>query len=216
VCELKQEKTPKTVNLLLAILLISVFTFACIVVGYTVGYKYFWQKFDKTARVDRELFAYSAKVKQNPKDLDSLNKLAWLAFQKQQYDLAVQSCNRVLALNSKNANAHYVLALTFLTQSNLVEAEKEFTFLYENYPKNTLALLGLGQTFLAEGKIDKALPILESLVKLDKALADGHLYLGEAYFGLGQNDKALSEFKQALVFSPENQKAKDWIAKLKE
>jgi tetratricopeptide (TPR) repeat protein len=109
-----------------------------------------------------------------------------------------------------------VLALTFLTRSNLVEAEKEFTFLYENYPKNTLALLGLGQTFLAEGKIDKALPILESLVKLDKALADGHLYLGEAYFGLGQNDKALSEFKLALVFSPENQKAKDWIAKLKE
>lgn len=212
---MKQNKTPKTVNIGVAILLIIFFSVACVVVGYAVGYKYFWQKFDKTARVDRELFAYSAKVKQNPKDMDSLNKLAWLAFQKQQYDLAVQSCKKVIELNSKDANAHYVLALTYLAQGNLVEAESEFVYLYENYPKNTLALVGLGQTYLLEGKTDKALPVLESLVKLDKTLADGHLYLGDAYYRIGQTDKALNEFNQVLVFNPENQKAKEWIAKLK-
>jgi tetratricopeptide (TPR) repeat protein len=205
------KKPKKTVNILIALLIIVLFTLSCVLGGYAIGYKFFWQKFNTKPLLDREIVGYTAKVKQNPKDTETLNKLAWLGYQKNQDELAVQSCQQVLSLAPNDPNAHYVLGLVNFRQNQLDTAEKEFAFLYTNYPKNTRGLLGLAQTLLKEEQPDKAIPILLKLVELDKTLADGHLYLGEAYYKRGEKTKAVDQFNEVLRFSPENSAAKDWI-----
>ncbi len=207
-------KQKKTVSLPAAIIIVIVFTIICIFSGYVVGYKYFWQKFDKTARVDREIFAYSSKVKQNPQDLDSLVKLAWLAYDKKEYELVIQSSNMVLTINPNEPNSHYVLGLTYFDQKKFDLAGKEFEVLIQNYPKNTLALLGLSKTYLALEQPEKAIAYLEQLINMDRTVVDGHLFLGKAYVKIGQKTKALEQLNEVLRFSPDNQEAKDWINSL--
>jgi tetratricopeptide (TPR) repeat protein len=206
------KKPKKTVNILIALLIIVLFTLSCVLGGYAIGYKFFWQKFNTKPSLDREIVGYTAKVKQNPKDTETLNKLAWLGYQKNQDELAIQSCQQVLSLAPNDPNAHYVLGLVYLRKNQLDAAEKEFTFLYTNYPKNIRGLLGLAQTLLKEEQPDKAIPILLKLVELDKTLAEGHLYLGEAYYKRGEKNNAVDQFNEVLRFSPENSAAKDWIA----
>jgi len=210
----KESRPKRTVSLGLTIITVILFSLVCILAGYVIGYKFFWQKFSLTSKTDQAIAAYTLKVKQNPKDLDALVKLTWLNYQKKQYDLAVQSGNLALNLDSKQPDIHYVFGSIYLEKKDYGAAEEQFSLLYKSYPKNALVLSGLAQTYLAQNKPQQAIPVLESLVRLDKALVEGHLMLGEAYFDQHKNAQAVEEFRIALTFNPDNKTAKEWLEKL--
>lgn len=207
-------KPKKAISLVVAALIVVFFTLLCALSGYVIGYKFFWPKLVSIGTSNDDLALYIARVKQSPKDLASLNKLAWLAYQEKQYALCIDTSNKILRISPKDPNAHYIAGLSYYDQKKFQQAEQDFSFLFQNYPNNTLALLGLSKVYLGENKPDKAVPLLQSLIYLDQGEADGYLYLGIAYGQEGQKTKALQQLQLCLRLSPENQLAKEWINKL--
>ena len=61
-----------------------------------------------------------------------------------------------------------------------------------HFPSLEKRLLEKGEEKLQEKNYLEAVPIFEEIIKLDSENSDGYLGLVLAYYGIGQNDKALS------------------------
>ena len=61
---------------------------------------------------------------------------------------------------------------------------------------------------------DLAIARLEQFLVLDRTSTDGHYWLGVAYEGKGEMEKATSEYHEALKFNPRHREALQALARL--
>ena len=113
---------------------------------------------------------------------------------------------------NQNVYNHYV-------KYGLEYVEEHFSSLTENFhsedPKG-LILNGIGYDFLREGKSEEALKFFRLNVKLFPEDANLWDSLGEVYFELGDNEKALEYYQKALAMDPYMESAQEMIEKIKE
>ncbi|MGD0581879.1 MAG: FG-GAP-like repeat-containing protein [Bacteroidales bacterium] len=96
------------------------------------------------------------------------------------------------------------LGLGYLEEFKLDEAEKAFLKFIKLAPKEKLGYANLGLTYLRMGKYPEAEKQLQKAIKIDAKDPDIRLILSTVYQMSDKRDKAISELKQALEFTPDH------------
>src|SRR5262249_1163309 len=119
---------------------------------------------------------------------------------------AIAEFKKTAALNPKYPRVHYCLGLSLLLKDGtlaLKEAAAEFRAELATYPDEFLAIYNLGVVCVIERQYTEAASLLEKAVSLRPQSSDGHLFLGNAYYGLNQYDKAIESFQKCLTLNPD-------------
>ena len=112
---------------------------------------------------------------------------------------------KAVSLDDGNALTHAQLCRVYLMKKQHEKAITEGKRAIELGPNLFQAYFNLGYALNFAGKPDKAIPVLETAIRLNP-LPDAFLYLqlGIAYRDLGQYDKAITASKKGLRISPDN------------
>jgi tetratricopeptide (TPR) repeat protein len=166
---------------------------------------------------DLALRHFKKALKLKPDYASARNNLGAAYFDKKDWDAAI-ACYKKVAGNILYATPHFPL-------NNLGRAyyEKKAYKLSEKYylealnmePKYVPALQGLGQTYIAMGRISEAVAALESAVKQAPEYARAYFDLGRAYQLLRKNKKARIAYNKVIALAPETPMANDAAKELK-
>lgn len=121
------------------------------------------------------------------------------------YDQAIEEFKKAIALDTRLARAHYNLGLTYLLKDGalaLKEAAEEFRIELSVYPDEFLAIYNLGLVCVVERKYEEAVKLLDKASRLRPQNPDVRLFLGNAYHGLGQFERAIESLEKAMELNP--------------
>jgi TolA-binding protein len=113
------------------------------------------------------------------------------------------------AAPDKKAEFYANLGQQQLGGGDLAGAAASFKKATELDPKNTNAVIGMGEIALRQGLFGDAIAHLRKAGKLAPRSSQVFTLLGEAYLGTGQNSTAADNFKKALQLDPDNTRARD-------
>ncbi len=103
---------------------------------------------------------------------------------------------KVLDLNPSNLSVKTKLAMTYLTETNPMQAIGMLREVLAADPDNEQALYNMGMLSIQSGQHDKAVNWLTKLVEANPEHTQGHLLLGIAYMNSGSKAKAKSQFEK--------------------
>ncbi|MGA9769030.1 MAG: tetratricopeptide repeat protein [Blastocatellia bacterium] len=132
-------------------------------------------------------------------------------------DEAIEEFKKTIALNPKHPGAHYCLGMSYLLKDGtlkLKEAAVEFRAEVALYPEEFLAVYNLGLACVVERKYEEAVTFLEKAARLRPQNSDVYLFLGNAYHGLGQFDKAVEAFNKCISLDPDLDKTSIFAAEV--
>lgn len=121
------------------------------------------------------------------------------------FDEAIIEFKKAISLNPKHPRVHYNLGLSYLLKDGalkLKEAGAEFRAELATYPDEFLAVYNLGLVFVVESKYEEAARLLEKAAQLRPQNPDVWLFLGNAYHGLRQFERAIESLKKAMTLNP--------------
>jgi tetratricopeptide (TPR) repeat protein len=104
--------------------------------------------------------------------------------------------------NPKEPNVHFGLGYLLWTQKQYPEAASEFQAELANDPDHVQALEYLADADIQMNQSDKALPLLERVVKMNRSLPLVHLDLGIVYTEGDRKQDALRELTMAAKLNP--------------
>jgi AAA+ superfamily predicted ATPase len=113
-------------------------------------------------------------------------------------DETINALREALRVSPNNAALRLHFAETLLTHGHADEAEKEFKEGLNQSPNSLPMKLGLARAFFQQGKHSHALALVEDLVKNPKAPARAFLLHAKLLTGIGEIEKAISEYKRAV------------------
>lgn len=90
------------------------------------------------------------------------------------------------------------LGLTELKLGDRGAARKHFNMALKYDPRNVSALNNLGATACLDRKYKNAVKFLKKALELDETSAAAHLNMAEAWIGMNQIDRAMTEYARAL------------------
>lgn len=137
----------------------------------------------------------------DPKSKVAWNDLGLVYMADRQDGLAINAYQKQIAINPYHANAYDNLGRVYLRQRNYDEAEKWFQKQLEIQPLHQHALTNLGIAYLETHKYQEALPPLEKAAALAPDDAEAKIRVGQVYLNLGQDDKAMAAFDDAIKIS---------------
>jgi len=111
---------------------------------------------------------------------------------------AVVFYKAALHATPENAKLHNKLGITYLQLGNHNSARKAFSQAIKRDPYFANALNNLGAVDCLEKKYNPAIKYLKQALALDETNASAHLNMAEAWAGLGQMDRAMTEYARAL------------------
>jgi serine/threonine protein kinase/Tfp pilus assembly protein PilF len=129
----------------------------------------------------------------NEESIDVLNNLVSLYTESARTDEAVKLAKRMLTINPNNASVYFSLSYIYRYTGMLDESKKEGEKALALDPDNR-RFRSINHTYIYLMEYEKAL----GLYYLDPNSAWGLSHRGEIYLRLGQRNKALNEFNQAL------------------
>jgi tetratricopeptide (TPR) repeat protein len=124
------------------------------------------------------------------------------AFDKKDYDKAVDLLRQVVADDPQDFQAWSELGTVYLVQKNLAEAEKSYLRATEVRPAFFRALLNLGRLRLRLKNYDGAVTALEQAVAAQPKSAEANYFLGEGYLQIKKGSKAVGYLNEALKLDP--------------
>ena len=163
---------------------------------------YFWaHDFIRAVEVGRQA------VERQPENIIPRYNLVWSAMAIGDFDLAVQEAQKVLEINPDYDEVYVCLALSELAQERPEQAAEIYNQLRPiNRMAESLALLGLADLALYEGRVAEAKRLLEEGIALDleegqdgyaaykrAILAQTYLLLGDRGSALAAADRAVKE-----------------------
>lgn len=93
-----------------------------------------------------------------------------------------------------------LLSYEKFAMEDMQEAEGCFRKALRFDPRNQEARLHMAFLYEDAGLPDKAIPLLEEMIKIDSSNKDAHLYLGLVYYKTSKIKKSYAEYKKALRF----------------
>ena len=148
------------------------------------------------------------------------NNLGAAYFDKKDWDAAI-ACYKEVAGNLLYATPHYPLynlGRAYYEKKAYKLSEKYYLEALDMAPKYVPALQGLGQTYIAMGKISEAVAALESAVKKAPEFAMAYFDLAKTYRLSRKYRKAYAAYNKVLSLVPETSlavKAEKEIKKMK-
>ena len=120
-------------------------------------------------------------------------------------DEAIEEFKKTIALDPKHPHAHYNLGLSILLKDGtlkLKEAATEFRAELAMYPDEFLSIYNLGLVCVVERQYEEGARLLQQAARLRPQYPDVYLFLGNAYHGLGQFEKAVESLKKSMSLNP--------------
>jgi Flp pilus assembly protein TadD len=114
------------------------------------------------------------------------------------YVTAAYYYQRAVRIDPQNSNLWNKLAVSEFKLGNKSPARKHFNQAVKCDPGNAIALNNLGALFLTEKKYNPAVRYLKQALALDETNATAHLNIAEAWMGLGDVERAMTEYTRAL------------------
>ncbi len=114
------------------------------------------------------------------------------------YAEAERELKEALKLEPKYGDAHYLLALTYLSMKKNDEAEKEFQEVIRIEPRFEVPRLYLATIFLQKKDYRKAKDQLEFVISQDPKIAQAHYGLGVVYYYEGDISKSIALWRKAV------------------
>lgn len=126
-------------------------------------------------------------------------------------ELQIASMEKTVHDNPQDAEAHLVLAQSYLVAGQNAQALSQAEQVLNLDPENSDALLQAGLAYVRMDQPETALAPLEKLVArhrdrplagADKLLETAYYYLGESYLALDRSAEAISALEAALAINP--------------
>ena len=133
----------------------------------------------------------------DPNSAHAWDMVSWaLCYMQPPDPIAAEKASReALRLQPSFVPAYYHLGRALLLQKRYAEAVDSFQREKELSPNSTMAELGLGQVYLAQGNYDQAVAVL---TKSALSAAINYFYLSAAYAAHGDKEKALATLQKAF------------------
>jgi tetratricopeptide (TPR) repeat protein len=114
------------------------------------------------------------------------------------YILAISYYQQALRADPRNPALLNKLGLSELKVGDRSPAKKHFKQALKYDPRNVSALNNLGALACLDKKYREAVKYLKQALELDESSAPAHLNMAEAWMGLEQIDRAMTEYARAL------------------
>jgi tetratricopeptide (TPR) repeat protein len=119
------------------------------------------------------------------------------------YVSAVSDYLSALRVDRQNAEIYNKLGVAELQLGDRSSAHKYFERSVKYNPQYAVALNNLGATACLDRKYKLAVGYLKQALALDEPQAPTHINLAEAWIGLGETDRAMTEYTRALELDPD-------------
>ncbi|MCP4688987.1 MAG: tetratricopeptide repeat protein, partial [Desulfobacterales bacterium] len=139
------------------------------------------------------------------------NNLGTAYIAHEEWDLAIEVLESIFE-DLFYATPHYPhanMGWAYFNKRDFAEAEKHYLQALEIEPNFSVALRGLGRTYMRQGKNEEAVKTLGKAVKLSPGPAKGEAYLllAKAYIANGENYKAREALHQVMTIAPDTRLA---------
>ncbi len=114
------------------------------------------------------------------------------------YYLAVAYYRQALRSDPRNPTLLNKLGISELKLGDRGPAKKHFSQALKADPKNISALINLGAVAYLDKKYKPSVKYLKQALELDESSAPAHLNLAEAWMGMGEVDRAMTEYARAI------------------
>lgn len=148
-------------------------------------------------RVSEAVGAYLRALAVRPNDFDANLKVSTAYYQLEENTLALEYAKHAVEIRPSDGAARLNLGAVYAASNNHAGAVREFQQAAELMPLNSSLLLNMAQSL---GRLDRYAEMrntLEQLLRTEPSAA-AHERLGFAYFKLGDADRSLAEFRNAL------------------
>jgi len=112
------------------------------------------------------------------------------------WETAIKNYKEVLAIDDKNANAHFQLAQIYTGTAKLVDSEKEANEAVRLDPVNKWYLEMLASVYMNQGKAKEATEVFKTLISKFSNNPEYYLNLGFLQSKAGQYDAAIKTYEQ--------------------
>jgi len=150
---------------------------------------------------------FESYLKVQPKHLETLNALALLTFQTEQYDKAVEYLSKAVKLSPRVAGLHNNLGNAYQKLGKIQEALDSYQRALEIDPRFAQALYNRGQLFQSLEQLSEAQACFEKAINIEPNYADAHNGKGIILQLLGQTQAALESYQLAITHQPSHAKA---------
>jgi tetratricopeptide (TPR) repeat protein len=116
----------------------------------------------------------------------------------EEYATAVNYYRTALRANPGNAKLENKLGIAYLQMGNHGSARKAFSQAIKDDAYSVNALNNMGAVYCLEKKYNPAVRYLKQALALDESNASAHLNMAEAWAGLSEMDRAMTEYARAL------------------
>jgi tetratricopeptide (TPR) repeat protein len=118
------------------------------------------------------------------------------------FDGAIIILKNMIADNPEDANAHYLLGISYLKKKMLPEAVEALTRTTELIPSFAGAYLHLGISYREQKELEKALQYYEKAIELEPSSVESLYNGGLILFELNRVPEALTYFEKTLELRP--------------
>jgi tetratricopeptide (TPR) repeat protein len=114
------------------------------------------------------------------------------------YPLAISEYEKALRADPQNPVLHNKIGIAELKLNNRGLARRQFGMALKLDPRNVSAMNNMGAVYYLDKKYKPAVKYLKQALELDESSAPSHLNLAEAWFGMGEIDRAMNEYARAI------------------
>jgi len=192
----------KRIPLTKAVLILVGTTVGILILGLIIGYNFFWNKYTRQTPIDIALQSSLHAVKETPTDAAAHLSLGYVYLVRGQAEQAIHHYRQAYSLNPQSRQVRYNLALGFIAIEEYEEAIELLKPLAEEGVLDFDTHFALGTAYLQSNKYTEAISAFEKALTIRSGAADAYYYIGQAYESLGDNEKALINYDNALRFVP--------------
>lgn len=146
--------------------------------------------------------AYLEILQEDPANSEAWHLSGLIAFQRKQFDDAVEFIRHALDASPGNIVYQANLVSVLLAQQNAIEAESICREILKKAPGNVAALKHLGSALRMQERVQEAVDVLQQCAQLAPDDADVLCNWGAVCSDLGRNDEALKALLRASTLKP--------------
>ena len=120
-------------------------------------------------------------------------------------NLSIKELKKAISIYDKDFEYHYLLATAYMRKNDNADAIVNFELYKNNYPHpHNDVYKNLGTLYLKAEQYDKAITVMDSLIKHEPELSEAYDNMGCALFGKKDYTNAIVEFQKAIELNPKN------------
>ena len=166
---------------------------------------------------DKDNMAKALDYYLNALAIDSLNARCWAAVakcynvqaswswidQRQGFEKSRESATKAIALDSKQAEGHWVLGAVKYYEFDWHGAEAEIQIALDLERENTDALRAMGNLYRTVGRYDEAIRLFKESITIDPVQAISYFNYGQLLYTAHRLEEAIVAFKKVLGLNPQ-------------